>query len=273
MSQPCDRIDDDGRELVDSDIADERLPAVETQAQAFEQVAPLAREIPQDEVEYLPVSARIAFVNARDGYEIIAPHLATIRTLCNVDVDAIERVPKIASGLLFAERRLTITVPAKKSDLVARMTRGRWFRAGFLHQAKAAAIFGLLPEEPVDRIASGRGDVDAVEDIIALVALFRQHEPALKNRMVVTPEMLDEAERLAAGLQEELRPKGALSKAKSIDAEIAAATLDRNRLWTLLKRSYAELQRVAAFLGIGPVPSLYSRQALKRRTQKQAEAS
>lgn len=269
MSNHGDINDDCGPELVDSEIPDQQLPTVETQAQAFEQVAPLARAIPDDEVRPLGVATKIAFVNARDGFAIISRHLDAVRMLHGVDVDAIARVPTIASALLYADRRLTITVPAKKSDLEQRMTRARRLRAGFLHQAKAAAIFGLIPEEPVDRIAAGRGDIDTVQDVVALVALFRQHERALAGRTVSTPALLDEAERLAAGLQEELRPKGAPAKARAIDVEIAAANADRNRLWTLLRTSYAELQRVAAFLGL-TVPSLYSRKALSRNAKTEA---
>jgi len=268
MSIHADINDDCGRDL-DSDIPDERLPSVETQAQAFEEAIVLARAIPDDEVRPLAVGTRIAFVNAHDGFAIISQHLDTVRSLCGVDVAAIERVPMIAAALVYADRQLTITVPAKKSDLEHRMTRARRLRAGFLHQARAAAIFGLVPEEPVERIAAGRGDLDTVEDVVALVAFFRQHERALNGRTVLTPELLDEAERLAAGLQQDLRPKGAPAKAKAIDVEIATANADRNRLWTLLRNSYAELQRVAAFLGI-TVPSLHSRKALRRNAKTEA---
>lgn len=133
---------------------------------------------------------------------------------------------------------------------------------------------GLVPEQSVERIRAGRGAIDEVEDLVALVALYRRYDAVLGGKTLATPELLDEAERLAAGLQAELRPVSAKPKAKTIDEEIAQANDMRNRIWTLLYKAYSELQRVATFYGnqVGKVPSLSSRKALKKKANAEPSA-
>lgn len=260
------RVEREASNSLPPEIPDELLPSADTQRQAYEQALDRARALPNETLKRLTVESRLAYVNALDGHAQIAPHLDEARALRGVDIEAIAGAPVFAAALLYAERKLSIIVPIK-NDFAQRMQRGRQLRQLFLRQAQAAAVIGLVPEEAVERIYAGRGAIDAVEDIVALVALFRRHDDVLAGRTLASPELLDEGERLAAGLQAELRPVSAKTKSKTIDEELAEATDIRNRMWTLLHGSYAELQRVAAFLGVANVPALQSRKALKKKTR------
>lgn len=259
-------------ETISPEIPDELLPSSDTQQQAYEQSLARARSLPKETLKRVTVESRLAYVNALDGHARIAPRLDDVRALPGADIEAIIRVKVYAAALLYAERILSIIVPIK-NDFAQRMARARQLRQLFLLQAQAAAVLGLVPEAVVERIYAGRGSIDIVEDIVALVALFRRHDDVLAGRTLATPELLDEGERLAAGLQAELRPVSAKPKAKSIDEELAEATDIRNRMWTLLHSSYAELQRVAAFLGVADVPTLQSRKALKKKAAKAAASA
>lgn len=265
MSHKAHPIAAPAEETLSPEIPDILLPSPETQHQAYEQALARARALPSETLKRMTVESRLAYVNALDGHARIAPHFDKAKALPGADIEAMSEIPVYAAGLLYAERTIAIIVPAKR-DFAQRMARGRKLRQLFLHQAQAAAILGLIPEEAVDRIYAGRGAIDTVEDVVALVALFRRHDDVLAGRTLVTPDLLDEGERLAAGLQAELRPITAKPKPKTLDEELAEAMDIRNRMWTLLHTSYAELQRVAAFLGITGVPSLQSRKALKKKT-------
>lgn len=254
-------------------LIDERaLPTTDTQQQAYEKVLAQAKALNDDDLKRLSVESRLAYVNALDGHAKVELHLARARKLPEADVDAITKIPTFAAALLYAERLLSIIVP-KKSDHPKRMLRARQLRHLFLLQAEAAAVLDLVPEEAVQRIRAGRGSIDMVEDVIALVALYRRHEADLAGRTLATPELLDEAERLAATLQAELRPVAAKPKARAIDEELAQASDMRNRMWTLLVSAHAELQRVANYLGIEGVPSLQSRKGLKKKQPLAAEST
>lgn len=264
--------DDADQERVDPgldlapEIPDEALPPLETQERAYQQALERAKALSQEALRRMTVESRLAFVNALDAHAIITAHLEKARKLPDADIRAIELLPVFAAALLFAERLLSIVVP-KKNDHAKRMMRVRQLRQVFLLQAQAAAVLGLVPEEAVERIRAGRGAIDYVEDVVALVALYRQNEAKLAGRTLATPDLLEEGERLAAGLQAELRPVAARPKAKSIDEELAEAVDMRNRMWTLLHGAHAELQRVATYLGISGVPSLQSRKGLKKKAK------
>lgn len=268
MTKPCeDQLNPLPEPIAGSpEIPDDALPSVETQQQAYELVRSRAEALPASEVRRVTVATRLAYVNAIDGHAVISRHFDKARRLPDTDIEAIELVPIFAAAFLWADRVLSVLVP-RKSDLSQRMMRARQLRQFLLLHAEAAAVIGLVPEESVERIRAGRGAIDEVEDLGALVALYGRYDAVLGGgKTLVTPEHLAEAERLAMSLQAELRPVSAKPKAKSIDEEIAHATDMRNRMWTLLHKAYSELQRVAAFYGseIGKVPSLQSRQGLKK---------
>jgi hypothetical protein len=256
----------DMTELEESDlhpeIADEALPPAATQEQAFQRIIGKARMMPIG-AKVPALDVRLAYVNAMDGYRIIEPWLPKIRALREADVAAIESVADAAAGLLFAKRRVALIVPSR--PLSAQLLRGRKLRVALLRQAQAAAALDLIAEAPVERIQRGQGNIDAAEDLVALVELYAQNDAALAGRTLITPALLAEAAELGASLQAELRPKHAPSQAKDADGELAKATDDKHHITRLLIDAYAELERVARYLRIQRVPTLQSRKALRKK--------
>lgn len=253
-----------------SDEAAERdeLPSSERLSQAYDRALTWARALTDSEVKPYGADARLAFWNARDGFKIISPHLPEIRSLPRVDFQSIERLPDLAMALLHSVRLIGLIDPPK-SDLADRLARARQLRYVLLSQAQAAAAMGYLPEAPVERIRSGTGAIDAVEDLTALVTLYEQHRSSLVNKTVVNDEVLVEAERLGLSLQEELRPSTMKRSPKEKGEELAQAIGDRNRIWTLLVLAHAELGRASGYLGL-KVPALQARRVKKK---KPAEAN
>lgn len=247
----------------DEAAARDELPASERLAEAYDRVLVFARALPTSEIKTFGVDTRLAFWNAREGYKIIVPHLDVIRTLPRVDADAIERIPDTAMALLHSVRTINLLDPPK-SDLPERLARARRLRYVMLTQAQAASAMGLLPEAPIERIKKGTGPIDTVEDLTALVTLYEQHRPALVNKTVITDELLLEAERLGLSLQEELRPSAAKQTRKEKEEQLVRAVEDRNRIYSLLAATYAELIRVAAFFGL-QIPALQARRVVKKK--------
>lgn len=242
-------------------IPDEALPPAATQEHAFKRIIEKARALPVG-AKAPALDARLAYVNAMDGYRIVEPWFTKIRALPEADSAAVESVADAAAGLLFAKRRVALSVPIK--PLSGQLMRGRKLRMALLRQAQAAAALGLIAEAKVERIERGQGNIDVAEDLVALVELHTQHDAVLSGRTLATAELLAEAAELGAMLQAELRPLRAPSRSEELDAELATALDDKNHIARLLADSYAELQRVARFLRLSGVPSLQSRKPLRK---------
>lgn len=253
------RIDDD----FDPNIPPEELPTNDAFARAFLEVKPTADAVPEARLRAMNVHAELAYVNAKAGVAAIEPHMAFIRSIPGVDVDAIERIPLLALSLLGASHRLNLLAPPENA-LPERLARGRKLRKGLLHIARGAAALGLVPEAPVKRIAKGSGSLDTARDLVELAMLLREAEPSCRGKLVIAPQYLNEAAEVGSWLRDAIQPTNA--RPKPTDAELREATLDRARIWTLLSESYDELQRVAAFLRID-VPSLQSRRGMKKKAK------
>lgn len=267
MSQPLTTPPPCATEEPALEIPDEALPALETQQEAYDRLLSRAQGLDASEIVPFRADLRLAAANAREGHDAFAPHLAQAREIPGVDLELIENLGALAAASLFAQRTIDLAEPAEKT-LVTRLSQGRKLRFTMLHQARAAVGAGLLPEGPVEQIAKGSGPIDAAEDLVALVALFKAHDDTLRDRIVLTSAMLDEAERLGTELQNELKPAGLpLRKVESADDRQRAIDY-RNRFWTLLVQAHKETKRVADFLGIGDrVPSLQSRRPLKPKAR------
>lgn len=251
---------------LDPHIAPEELPSEDIFTKAFAELLPIADTIDDVRLRPMNVHSELAYVNAKNGFAVFEPHFATARAIPGVDIEAIERVPRAALAVLGASHRLNLLTPPE-NHLPAKLLQGRKVRKALLHFAHAGATLGLLPEEPVKKIAKGTGSLDTARDLIELSILLRESEPILRGKLTVMPEVVAEAAELGTWLRNVLQPTNAPARPKATAAEVQKATLDRARMWTLLFESYSELQRVAAFLRVD-VPSLQSRRALKKKVKK-----
>lgn len=137
----------------------------------------------------------------------------------------------------------------------------------FLHSLQAAATIDLVPMAPLEKILSGRGNLDVAQDGIDLVAFYRAHAKVLVGKTPIAAAHVEELETLSHDVRELLAVDGNLKAARPED--VALARSDRQRIWTLLVEAHAQLV-ILGTVGFGPqkaqelVPSLQSRQGLPK---------
>lgn len=247
---------------LDPQVLPEELPPEDVFTRAFGELKPIADGLDPQLVRTINADAQIAYVNAKTGFAIFEPHLTTARAIPMVNIEAIERVPLAALALLGASHRMNLLVVSKQ-ELPEKLLEGRKYRKVLLSVAEAGAALGAIPEAPVARIKKGTGPLDAARDLIELSMLLREYEPRLREELSLKPSIIAKGAELGTWLRDAMQPMNAPARPKSTPAEIKQATDDRNRMWTLLAEGYAELSRVAVFLGLD-VPSLQSRRTLKK---------
>jgi hypothetical protein len=203
----------------------------------FERYHAEACRIPDGEVLPMRADWNLAIANARTGIDALRPHEAAIRrALPEVRWEAIAGFDDLALALAHAAIEVERFAPPP-SDLRDRLARAYELRKKLLCCADVVALLGDVPAAEVAAIRKGRGSIDAAGDCVALAALFTRR-PVARAKVPVSVEELGEAEALGAGLLLDLRPKSAGSK--GTDAGLAAATLARDRLWTLFTRTWED---------------------------------
>jgi hypothetical protein len=132
---------------------------------------------------------------------------------------------------LDSERR----IPKALADESAE-TRDRMIRVIKYRLASNAAVMALL-----DDILAGIGYHDRASDLTRISGIFSGHEAELaKDDLHYRPTDREHALDLAARIREEIKQAG---------ASAAAAVKDqRDAIWTLASRAYAEVRRGAAFM-------------------------
>lgn len=261
ISPPVDAIDE-----LDPEVSADDLPREDVFARAFDQLKPIADSLEAEQVRAANIHPELAYVNAKNGFAAFEPHLPAAREIPGVNIAIIERVPSAALALLGAAHRLNLLVVGKK-ELPEKLLHGRRLRKVLLSIAEAGAGLNVIPEGPLAHIKKGSSSLDAARDLIELSMLLREYETGLRDYLVIAPSLLVEAAEIGTWLRDAMQPVNAPPKPKSIPNEIKEANDDRNRMWTLLADGYAELSRVAVFLGID-VPSLHSRRGLRRKAEK-----
>lgn len=248
---------------LDPRISPDDLPSEDVFTRAFWDLKSLADALPEGRVQLVRADAELAYVNAKNGFAIIEPHLDLARSMPGLDIEALLRVPNAALALLGATYRLHLLVKVK-TELPDKLFQGRKLRKALLSVADAGVALGAIPEEPVAHIRKGTSSLDAARDLVELTMLLREREPALRDKLTIAPSLLAEASDVGAWLLDAMQPTSAPARPKVTLSEIEQATQDRHRMWTLLVEGYAELQRFAAYQGLD-VPSLQSRKGLKKK--------
>ena len=245
-------------------------PAVAGSEASLEKHRAAAEAIPDGEVIPLRADAHLAYHNAIAGRDAVIAAKAPIEaTGFRVAWELVREIGEVAEAVIFADGRVDAD-PEVKGEVLAMLREARPLRTLMLSEARTQALKNkaLLPE--VQRIEKGRGAVDAVQDVIALVTFFTRNKLARAGG-AVTPADLKRAAELGAELLRRLKPKGAKrGSARSAEQQKAAAL--RDRLWTLLVRRYEHLERAGGaawgrLLG-EHVPSLQARYVSAKRAPK-----
>ncbi|CAM3112353.1 hypothetical protein G4177_15195 [Corallococcus sp. ZKHCc1 1396] len=206
----------------------------------------------------------LAFHNTKRGVDNVLGHEAEVATLPGVNVEHLRELPLLAQGLAWAA--LQVQRDLRASAFGALFERAQHLRRKLLKTAEALAEAAFLA--PADVEASrGEGHRDVVGDCLGLVALFRRNEEKLTGRSPVTPDDVNEAERVAEQLRALLASPGEAREHEGSPL-LFEATEVRDRFWTLLTRRHDVLWRCGAWL-FGRdvdmhVPPLQSRHPLVR---------
>lgn len=249
-------------------------PTIEESASVFARIRPLAEALdPRDIVEFSS-DASLVYHNLCAGADAVLKEEARIRAeLVKVRIDDLREAPAIAQALIFAAAQVPLTArrAGTTTELVARAYE---LRGTLIENAQPLVSATLLPAGAFREILKGRGKLDAANDCVDLVQLFRDHWMGVQGKTVVTPEMLTEASQVGSTLQTILLPGRAVRR-RQVAPETAAAAAIRDRIWTLLRQRYVLIWRVGAWLW-GPdveerVPALHS--AVRRRREMEEDPS
>jgi hypothetical protein len=258
--------------LAESPLVDEEgQPVPQRHVEHLERWLTLAEALPVDEVRSPNGEGSLVVANAHTIQANLAPHQPALAAMTHVDRELVDGIHSLALAYSFAAALWRVTQPQPKPALGERMRSVRRSRNLLLHVARAASVKGWVSEKTLEAVEEGRGPVDAVQDVATLGAILRRDAPAvLAAGGFISEQELAEAERLAAEVAAELRPSSAPRPAPIPDAHVAAVTLMRNRLWSLLVKAHEQCQLAAASL-VGMrrvtelVPGLVSRRGLPKK--------
>ncbi|TSC26692.1 hypothetical protein [Corallococcus sp. Z5C101001] len=186
----------------------------------------------------------LAFHNTKRGVDSVLAREADIATLPGVKLDELRALPLLAQALAFAALRVQRDMRA--SSFGSLFERAQHLRRKLLKTAEALAEASFLTAADV-AASHGEGHRDVVGDCLGLVALFREHEAKLAGRSPVTPEDVNEVERVAEQLRALLAAPGE-GRDSSNSPLLFEATETRDRFWTLLTRRHDVLWRCGAWL-------------------------
>ena len=109
-------------------------------------------------------------------------------------------------------------------------------------QLEAWGKLGMVPAQEVDRIHSGRGVIDAAEDVIAILRMTERY-PACKAKLLVSAAEAKAMVSRARTLLEQATPSGQQERG---NVALEAATDRHLRVWTLLVREHGRLWQYGA---------------------------
>ncbi|RKG85935.1 hypothetical protein D7W82_17975 [Corallococcus sp. CA049B] len=195
-------------------------------------------------VEECRSNIALAFHNTKRGVESVLAREAEVAALPGVNVEDLRELPLLAQGLAWAALRVQRDMRA--SSFGTLFDRAQQLRRKLLKTAEALAEASFLAAVDVTA-AHGEGHRDVVGDCLGLVALFRRHEEKLAGRSPVTPEDVNEVERVAQQLRALLAAPGE-ARDDGTSPLLFEATETRDRFWTLLTRRHDVLWRCGAWL-------------------------
>ncbi len=216
----------------------ERTPFVCTSAkECFEHFEPLARAIPQDELDPCRLDVEIARANVSRAVEAIRPHLAVIRQkLPEHNIADILEVHEVALALMFAAGKVIKANSTGEVD--ERLAEVRPMREAGLKQLEVFSLLGLLSKEIPAAIRRGKGLLDTARDAQAIVGVFHDNKAVFDGKHPFTPEHLRKLGENGDWLVAALKP----TNAKGAPVERDPASILRDQFGALLAERYDALR-------------------------------
>ena len=167
------------------------------------------------------------------------------------ELDELEGLPGLCDRISDARRSVADGRHWRDPNATAQVATALASRRKLLAVAQALSISGKVPTLSVARIRSGRGQVDQLQDVLALVVLLSPHQKAVE--VLCGQGALDSARRAAKSAQEALGTQVSVSPQtrKSADLRDRYATLiiqghDRLRAAVAAISSYRKAAQIVA---------------------------
>jgi hypothetical protein len=207
-----------------------------------------------------PCKADLALVvsNLATALKNIAPRAREAQeALPKVNVAWALEILNVARATQFVSERIIGKVSTGE---LATRTAEMWdLREPLLLQARVFGLKTMLPKAQVEHIRKGRGPYDAAQDLVQLVALFREHAAVIRGKHPFTEEDFVHMEKVGNWMLANLTPAGANIAANDPHENAVL----RDQLWTLVLERDKKLRVMAQVLfeedADTRVPSLRSR--------------
>jgi hypothetical protein len=237
--------EDGGRpEISESGAVDASdLESISSQA-AYETFLADAKAIEPGFVEECCADIALTYQSVMRGVEnVLGSGTVVVGRLPNINVVELSMLPRLAQGLAFAALQVNREFEAASFGKLFERTQD--LRRKLRKTADALAEARLLPDADIDEVWL-RAQHDALEDCLALVALFRRNEARIAGHSPVVASDLAEAEQLAGKLRVMLGQQGVESGGGA--PSLVKVVEMRDRFWTLLNQRYDVLWRCGAWL-------------------------
>ncbi|MFY0522966.1 hypothetical protein ACN28I_07155 [Archangium gephyra] len=219
------------------------LESISSQA-AYDTFLAEAKAIEPGFVEECCADIALVYHSVMRGVEnVLGSGTVVVGRLPNINVVELSMLPRLAQGLAFAALQVDRELEAASFGKLFERTQD--LRRKLRKAADALAEARLLPDADIDEIWL-RAQHDALEDCLALVALFRRNEARIAGHSPVVAADLAEAEQLAGKLRVMLGQQGVESDSGA--PSLVRVIEIRDRFWTLLNQRYDVLWRCGAWL-------------------------
>jgi hypothetical protein len=241
----------------------EKTPADEAKALA----APLVQPFTGD--------YKVVFSNASTGARSLKNAGSVLSSLLkDWNPARATQLAQLASDFRDAAAAVDNGVPKQNPELQQDLLVAWPLRRLLLLQARVGVELGVLADDKVNAIVKGKGSLDAAQDLLDLSSVLSSGGDALAKKVHVSAEQLAQANVVGRRLLSALKP----SRTRRVtDSELVKLRNTRDRLFTLLTLTHAELWSFAALVfGKEHVdqayPSLFSVEAHAKRNEAKAAA-
>lgn len=237
---------------------------------AFERVEAAIRAVPEDDLAPVNIDVPTAVSTVLGSLPEIYELREGMIKLDGFDMTALDSLKDYAQALGHAHSLYRATVGPKDpvGKLGAEVTA---VRDQLFADAQTLARRELLDEKRVEHLRSPSGYRNIAFDTLGLVALFREHAPALAGKTPVTNDEVERAARLAEQLI------AAIGEREQAPTGNPATVLLRQQVFTLFTRAYNEVRRAVSYLrwrtndGDTIAPSLWAGRG--KRSSSEVETS
>lgn len=247
------------------------VPGVKADYEAF---LSAAHGVDPAKVQTFRGDASLAYHNVSAGLDaVLSQKGSTAANKVEVDWAALEELPRIALGLVFAVEQVDGRTGANVA-LQKQLARGRVLRDIGLGSADVLAKSGDIPAKDVKALRLGSGPLNLARALVKVSEFYTKHRGAAKGKTPFTEALVKETAELGRDLLKQVKPKGTLP---AKDKALAEAQRDRDQFAALLVERHETLERVGGWFwgrNLGDhVPALQSRVRSKPRAKKKPETT